>query len=206
MKRILLLLSAVLIIIGISGNASATFLIDFEDGTNGAAINDISGVSFQDFNAYDSIYGDSRVGYNTTSDDLGYGSGSYHHNGNMWLWAGTNADAQGVIVDFTQNDGTWFSTGYSSASTFYVEAWLTDGSMVSTSGAANTGSTMGSLTVNATSGLFIDYIVLHDTGNHWIVDDMRGDTSGIDPVPEPATMLLFGLGLLGLAGVNRKKQ
>ncbi len=27
-----------------------------------------------------------------------------------------------------------------------------------------------------------------------------------DPVPEPATMLLFGFGLLGLAGVNRRKE
>jgi len=30
-------------------------------------------------------------------------------------------------------------------------------------------------------------------------------TDAVSPVPEPATMLLFGLGLLGVAGINRKK-
>ena len=60
--------------------------------------------------------------------------------------------------------------------------------------------------VNANSGTFIDYIVLHDTGNYWIVDNMSGDTTGIPGVPEPATMLLLGLGLVGLAGVRKKIQ
>jgi hypothetical protein len=192
-------------ILAISGIANA-FTIDFEDGIDGGNVNNISGVSFESFLGYNPLYGDSRTsGYNTTSDDLGYGFGSYHHNGNFFVWSGPNSDARGLIINFTNNDGTWFTTGYSSFSNFYVEAYLTDGNMVSTMGAANTGSQMGFLTVNATGGAYIDYIVLHDTGNYWCIDDLSGDTTSVNATPEPSTMIFLGIGLIGFACISRKK-
>lgn len=200
-------LCAVILPFCVVENASA-FLVDFEDGTNGQGINNIAGVTFESFNGIAPMYGDSRTGsYGTTSDDLGYGNGSFHHNGNLWMWAGSGADARGVKVDFSNNDGTWFQTGYSSMTSFYIDAYLTDGSMVTVMGAKNTGTTMDFLRVDATNGLFIDYVILHDSGNRWLADDMSGDTSSIgnNAVPEPSTILLMGLGLLGLAGYSRKR-
>ncbi len=38
----------------------------------------------------------------------------------------------------------------------------------------------------------------------WCANDIIIETYTADPVPEPATMLLFGSGLLGLAGLRRK--
>lgn len=205
MRKISATLFAVFFVLSLSSSAYA-FFIDFEDGTEGAAANDIVGVSFQDFFGFDALYGDSSTGaYNTTSDDLGYGYGAYHHNGNFFLWAGPNADAQGTIVDFTNNDGTWFKTGYSSSGAFYLDAFLTDGTMASVNGTGNIGSPMDFLSINATIGTYIDYVVLHDTGNHWLVDDISGDASGVG-VPEPATLFLLGIGLFGLAGFGRKKR
>lgn len=40
--------------------------------------------------------------------------------------------------------------------------------------------------------------------NTWYINDVQG-LSSMPTVPEPATMLLFGLGILGIAGVSRKK-
>jgi hypothetical protein len=186
-------------------SASHAFFIDFENGTEGARVNDISGVSFLNYGGYAPMYGDSRVGYNTSTPALPNKTGSYHHEGFFFMWAGTEANAQGVKIDFTNNDGTWFQTGYSSYHNFYINAYLTDGSMITSSGSSNTDSPMDYLRVDATAGQFIDYVVLHDSGNYWLVDNLSGDTSGVNPaVPEPSTLLLLGGGLLGL-GFARKR-
>ncbi len=37
-------------------------------------------------------------------------------------------------------------------------------------------------------------------------NDLVVEVGGVAPVPEPATMLLFGTGLLGLAGLRLRKK
>ena len=189
MKKILVILFAKLLILCMVGSSSA-FFINFEDGRDGGRINDIDGISFKNFSGFDAVYGDSSSGkYHTYSDDQGqaYNDAFFHHNGDIWLWAGREADARGVIVDFTNNNGTWFKTGYSTYGDFIMKAHLTNGRTVSASGSTNTDLPMRYLTVRATRGTYIDYVVLTGAeGNVWLVDDMSGDTTGVESVvPDP---------------------
>ena len=42
------------------------------------------------------------------------------------------------------------------------------------------------------------------TNAYWVLDDLTFARDSQTPIPEPATMLLFGTGLVGLAGIRRK--
>jgi len=208
-KKLLVGMAVGLSLVGMAYAPMANaFFIDFESGTEGARVNDIAGVTFQNYGGFAPKYLDGSTGsYNVEDHNGSYDYGSYQIYDNFGMWAGPEADALGVRIDFTNDDGTWFTTGYSANSSFYVDAYLSDASMVTASGANNYGDDMSFLTVTASMGTTIDYVVIHDSGNYWVVDNMSGDASGVNnPVPEPATMLLFGTGLAGLFGARLRRK
>lgn len=146
---------------------ATTQIIDFENGADGAVIQSgIPGVTFSTTDRQDWLYADIRTGkYNVYP----YGNASYRCNGNFFAWLGPN-QGRGRI-DFTQGTASSITVKYSSYSTVHLEAYGAGGELIDSDiGGGNLNLPMGNLSVSAPS---IAYVIFHDSGNYWLIDDVE---------------------------------
>lgn len=153
--------------ISVFSTSSGIYTMDFEDGTDSAVIQSrIPGLYFTTTEGYDWIYGDRRTGQYSIPP---YGDAAYECNGNFFAWLGEN---QGMgRIDFTGATTKSVSFAYSSEKEMYLEAYSSDGKLIdSDSGSGNLST--GRLDRLSITGTNISYVLVHDQGNRWLVDDL----------------------------------
>ena len=140
--------------------------MDFEDGTDGAVISStIPGMFFTTTQGYDWLYGDVRTG-NYNVDPYG----QYVCNGDFFAWLGPN---QGMgRIDFTGATARSISLLTSTYTGLYLEAYDAQGSLIDQD---YTPGNLGSYQLSplSVSGDEIAYMLIHDSGNYWLIDDLQ---------------------------------
>jgi len=163
--------------------SSTDFFLSFEGGIDGIQIEStIPSMEFTTTGTLNWVYGDIRTGYYNVnhSGDLGYVT-----NGNFFAWLGTLGD-QGRI-DFLGGGASYCSVLVSTASGLTLDAYDSSGTLIATSGWSGNNAYSGKftrLTVEAPAGTTIAYVMIHDTGNFWLMDDLCTDANkAVIPVP-----------------------
>jgi hypothetical protein len=144
------------------------YVMDFEDGTDKHVIrSSIPGMFFTTTQGYDWIYGDKTTGeYNVDP----YGSGSYVCNGNVFAWLGPN---QGMgRIDFIGETARTVSMKTSTYSGLFLDAYDRNNNLLDSDFVSQNTNT-GRLDELSVSGENIAYILVHDTGNYWLMDDLE---------------------------------
>ena len=165
------------ILLGLAAAPALAGFIDFEDGEDGVPIRStIPGLEFTTTEGYDWVYGDWRTGnycgpYPHNPNPMSCGE-LYYSNGNFFAWLGEN---QGKgIISFTAAYATYFTIGYSAYYGLYLEAYDSENNLLDNDyGPPNTNT--GRLDFLHVEGPGMAYVVIHDTGNYWLVDDLETD-------------------------------
>lgn len=188
MKKLFLTISIILLL-GTSANALPGMIWDSASGGNDHSyllVDVDGGLSWTDANFLANEMGGHLATISSADEnafifgDLGVG--------NKPLWLGGYQDAES---DEPNSDWKWV-TG---------EAWGVYTNWANAEPNNSTGDNEDSLAF----AFFQADGAWNDAPTEWTYTD-GGFIVEFNPVPEPATMVLFGLGLLGLAGVSRKKS
>jgi hypothetical protein len=163
--------------------SSDDFFLNFEGGIDEIEIEStIPSMEFTTTGSLNWVYGDIRTGkYNVDHT----GVNGYVTNGNFFAWLGTLGN-QGRI-DFLGGGASYCSVLVSTASGLTLDAYDSDNTLIATSGWAGNNTFTGKftrLTVEAPAGKTIAYVMVHDTGNFWLMDDLCTDANkAVIPVP-----------------------
>jgi hypothetical protein len=155
--------------------------IDFEEGIDGQTIKStLPGLNFTTTLGYDWVYSDIRTGYYNARSltDPSVNFGHYVVNGYICAWLGPNM-GQGRI-DFVNGTGSYLSVLTSTYSGLCIDAYDSNNNLIATSGWASGNLytyTFTRLTVQAPN---MAYVIIHDTGNYWLIDDLVTDAGGVE--------------------------
>jgi hypothetical protein len=191
MKRIIVLCAAMLLVLGMAATSFAV-TVNFEDLTIGSSYASLTygPVVFTNTMGNLSVYGSPGA---PLSGNVILGPNT--HNANEWYVATFSSAVNQVSVDL----GDWDAD----ADNLLLQAFNSSNVLIASASAINPADVNGGLTLSV-SAPGIAYVLFNETSNPGFQGSIFFDNFTYNAVPEPATLLLFGAGLLGLGAAKRK--